>query len=109
MAPQSAFTKPQLIVIELFDGILVGAHVFRDLGLPVQRVYFSTCDGLVELVNHTNFPDAENIGIIEQINVELIKDIVKKDMDKVFVLFGSVPTSSSSCLLYTSPSPRDRG
>ena len=74
MAPQSALTGAQLIVIELFDGLLVGAHVFRDLGLPVQRVYFSTCDGLVELVNHTIFPDAENIGFIEQLNVNLLND-----------------------------------
>ena len=85
-----------MIIIELFDGLLVGAHVFRDLGLPVQRVYFSTCDGLVQLVNHTNFPDAENIGFIEQINVKLIKNIVEKDKDNVFVLFGSVPTNSST-------------
>ena len=98
MAPQSAFIKSQLIVIELFDGLLVGAHVFRDLGLPVQRVYFSTCDGLVELVNQTNFPDAENIGFIEQINVKLIKKIVEKDQDNVFVLLGSVPTNSSIVL-----------
>ena len=79
----------------------MGAHVFRELGLPVHRVYFSTCDGLVQSVNHTNFPDAENIGFIEQINVKLIKNIVEKDKDAVFVLFGSVPTNNNSSTSYS--------
>ena len=73
MDPQSADIRKDLVVIELFDGLLAGAHVFREVGLRVQRVYFCTCNGLVESVNYTNFPDACNLGSLEQVNVKLIK------------------------------------
>ena len=101
MAPQSAEAGKALVVIELFDGLLAGAHVFREEGLQVQRVYFCTCNGLVESVNHTKFPDACNLGSLEQVNVKLIKDIVEKDEDNIIVILGSVPTSSNSSTCYS--------
>ena len=90
-----------MIVIELFDGTLAGAHVFREAGLPLQRVYFCTCNGLVELINHTNFPDAFNLGSIEHVHVKLIKNIVEQDENSIIVLFGSVPIDSSSSTSYS--------
>ena len=101
MAPQSAEAGKALIVIELFDGLLAGAHVFREEGLQVQRVYFCTCNGLVESVNYTNFPDACNLGSLEQVNVKLIKDIVEKDDKNIIVLSGSVSTNSNRSTSYS--------
>lgn len=64
-----------LRVLSLFDGISCGMVALERAGIPVEKYYASEIDTYVMKVSQKNYPQIIQLGDIEDINREIIKEL----------------------------------
>ena len=69
-----------LTVLSLFDGISCGMVALERAGIPVEKYYASEIDAYAMKVSQKNYPQIIQLGDIEDINRETIKELGHIDL-----------------------------
>lgn len=80
-----------MVVLSLFDGISCGQLALTNLGCKIDKYYASEIDKNAIKITNKNFPNTIQIGDIENITVEDIKE-----MDKIDLILGGSPCQGFS-------------
>lgn len=80
-----------MVVLSLFDGISCGQLALTNLGVKIDKYYASEIDKNAIKITNENFPNTIQIGDIEKITVNDIKN-----MDKIDLILGGSPCQGFS-------------
>ena len=83
-------------VLSLFDGISCGMVALERAGIPVEKYYASEINPYAMKVSHKNYPDIIQLGDIEDITRETIKELGNIDL----IIGGSPCQGLSSANVY---------
>jgi len=81
--------KP-LNVLSLFDGMSCGQIALNRAAIPIKNYFASENDKFAIKVTQANYPGTEQIGIVENVNAEMFKDV------KIDLLIGGSPCQGFS-------------
>ena len=94
-------------VLSLFDGMSCGQLALQRADIKVKNYFASEIDKYAIEVAKKNFPDIVHVGDVTDIMRGIPMDRVKDDCLLEMMATDINLILAGSCLLYTSPSPRD--
>ena len=88
----------EVVLVELFSGILPGSVAADALGIPVAATLFSEVDEAALRVASVQYPDAVPLGPIQGIVPDTIRNIIDSYPRALFVILGGPPCQDVSLL-----------
>ena len=90
-------SKPKIIVVELFGGIMPASLALHQCGLKPVSLYSEIADDPLEIIS-SHWPEAISIGDMRTLELGWVEDMVKQCPEALIWCTGGVPCQDVSLL-----------
>ena len=90
-SPGPGVSKEGIVLLELMGGVLPASHILKEWGITPVATYYSEIDEGSIRVAKKEFPEATNLGPVQDISRSVCQDIVDKYPPDTLYLLGAGP------------------
>ena len=89
--PGPGVLKEGIVLLELMGGVLPASHILREWGITPVATYFSEIDEGAIRVAKKEFPEATNLGPVQDIDTPLLDKVLGEHPERTRVLACAGP------------------